>query len=149
MVNDWELPTDELAKLPRPRFVAAVVEGAIIEFEENGDDLNERLFLMCTDICHTYVQNINDCAYEQDFKLWVKTLDSVCAKRGIEYNAKAVCDSILSEVRRRARKESPKRKGDQKPICEPCIHAPVVSRPFEEHLCYSDQFHARGMGIRL
>ena len=142
MVNDWELPTEELEKLPRPRFVAAVLEGAIVEFEENGEDLNERLFLMCTDICHAYMQNLKDFSSQQDFKLWVKTLDGVCAKHGIAYDAEAVCDSILAEVRRHARRESGRRKSAKKPI-------PVVSRPFEEHICSSDEFHARGMGIKL
>lgn len=139
-VNDWELPSEEIAKLPRPRAIAAIVEGAINDFEEEKR-LDEGLLKMCRHISDTLIQHIGDLAYEQDYRLWVETMDGVCAKRGIKFDTKATCEAFVtiawtraSEERLAARMTKPNKR---------------VQKDFADLVTGGDAIRARGMSITL
>lgn len=155
MVNDWELPAEEIAKLPRPRAVTAICEGVIEEYGKK-----EGPGRVCLHIYGLITQHADDMAYISEAQLWSETLNAVCKRRRIRFKAEtaivdmlAVYDaqrecldtgrgnkpvSILTTMQATVRKATQAQKKASRAF-EQCVNGP---------LSVADMLYAHGLGIK-
>lgn len=139
--EDWEMPAEEIAKLDRPRAIAAIANGVIEEFGRK-----EGLKRICEYIYRLLSEHPDDAVYLSEAALWSNTLEAVCKQRGIRFDAKeAIVTMLVTRLGSRKAERSIKRgravlrKSDED-----------RRKTFEEHvgpLSATDEVHARGMGI--
>lgn len=140
-VNDWELPSEEIAKLPRPRAITAIVEGVIEEFGRKEGPKR-----VCSHIHSLLVEHTDDPAYIGDAALWSNALDAVCKRRRIRFDAGKATVSML-HAKCGERKAGRIIKRGKKALVN---YSENQKRMFEERigpLSAADSVRAKGMGI--
>lgn len=125
-INSEGQLSDPIATLPRVRTVTAIVESAIDEFAGENKTY-EGLLMMCRHISDVFIENS---AYEQDYHLWINVVNDVCAKRGIDFDAKETCEALVTLARTSASEQA-------------------WSADFAHLVSDADVIRARGLGIRL
>lgn len=142
-VNDWELPSEDIARLPRPRAITAIVEGVIEEFGRTEGPKR-----VCSHILNLLVEHASDPDHISEAALWSNTLDAVCKRRRIRFDTtQATVSTLYAKCGERKAGRIIER--GKKALLE---FSENQKRMFEERigpLSVVDAVHARGMSYHM